>query len=75
MRLFKRNSETIEESTTTAECVHGVRVAHWDSAEDMGHEDRVSNYTCESCGARFSRDEDAALWPTAILTDAERDAA
>lgn len=31
------------------ECVHGTLIPRWDSLDDMGKEDRVSTYTCESC--------------------------
>ncbi len=35
-------------------CGHGTLIPRWDRAEDMGKEDRITSYTCESCGASLS---------------------
>jgi len=52
-------------------CVHGVRIAHWDSAGDMGHADRVSYFVCESCGATLTPEESQALDPAAPVRAAD----
>lgn len=36
------------------ECAHGALVPRWDSAEDMGKSDRISNYYCEGCSSTFT---------------------
>jgi hypothetical protein len=33
----------------------------WENADDMGHEDRVTEYRCQSCGQCFTPDEGRAL--------------
>ncbi|MSQ30307.1 MAG: hypothetical protein EXR68_07470 [Dehalococcoidia bacterium] len=33
----------------TAECLHLALAPRWDSAADMGHEDRATSYVCDSC--------------------------
>ncbi len=72
MRLLSRPKESDEQAQVeTLECVHGVRIPHWDNLDDMGHEDRVTHYTCESCGAQFTPAEDAALHPTDVLSSVE----
>ena len=35
-------------------CTHRVLIARWDRPEDMGHEDRIAGYKCESCHELFS---------------------
>jgi transposase-like protein len=45
-------------------CVHVTLVPKWNSVADMGHEDRVSSYTCESCGQSFTAAEGRALRET-----------
>lgn len=44
-----------------AECPHVALVPHWDSAEDIGHADKVVRYECESCKASFGREEGERL--------------
>ncbi len=39
------------------ECPHVILVPNWDMAEDTGDLEKVSRYTCEACGAGFSREE------------------
>ncbi len=43
------------------ECPHVTLVPNWDMAEDMGDLERLSRYTCEACGAGFSREESDQL--------------
>ena len=35
-------------------CAHVTLIPHWDSASDMGDHSKVSNWTCDACGATFS---------------------
>lgn len=59
--LFRQNSEEQEENTEAVICPHTVLAPHWDRAEDMPHEDRVSSYRCQSCGESFTAEEGRAL--------------
>ncbi len=43
------------------ECPHVALVPHWDSAEDIGHSEKVTRYECESCKASFAREEGERL--------------
>lgn len=62
-RLFGRKKEPrVEEAAAEAAvCPHTALVPRWDSAEDMGKEDKISGYRCEGCGDIFSREEGEAL--------------
>ncbi len=46
------------------ECIHGTLIPRWDRAEDMGYEDRVVSYTCESCSRSLTPDEARAIMAT-----------
>jgi hypothetical protein len=35
-------------------CSHRVLIARWDRIEDMGHEDRITGYKCETCDETFT---------------------
>ena len=39
---------------TAPSCSHRVLIARWDNPEDIGHEDRVTGYRCESCQELFT---------------------
>jgi len=60
-----------ESDGSDATCVHGVRIAHWDNAGDMGNADRVSYFVCESCGATLTPEESRALDPAAPVRAAD----
>jgi len=62
-RLFGgKKKETADDiAAAAAECPHTALVPRWDSAEDMGKEDRISRYRCEGCGNTFSREEGDSL--------------
>ena len=47
-------------------CPHGVMVPRWDSIDDIGHEDKVSYFTCESCDEKFSPEQAITLRATAV---------
>jgi hypothetical protein len=52
----------------TPPCPHAVLLPRWDSVADMGIEDRVTSFTCESCHEVFSPG-DARELQSASLTD------
>lgn len=62
-RLFggKKEEPAAEVTSIEAECPHTALVPRWDSAEDMGKEDKISGYRCEGCGNSFSREEGESL--------------
>jgi len=70
LTLF-RHEDRVDTEVPEHECVHGVRLAHWDDPSGMGHEEQVSSYTRESCGTHFTRAEDAALKPGEIVAQAD----
>ena len=49
-------------------CLHTTLTARWDSMADMGKEDKVTSYTCESCQQHFTPAEGRTL----RQTEAER---
>jgi hypothetical protein len=50
------------------ECMHVTLIPRWESADDIGKEDRASKYTCDTCGAEFARADAQEL----RRTEAER---
>ena len=62
-RLFRREETRAAEAPAVEvpPCPHVALIPHWDSAADMGKPDKASRYTCESCGAAFSREEGERL--------------
>ena len=42
-------------------CLHVILLPRWDSIDDMGNEEKVSSYVCESCGQSFSAEEGKEL--------------
>ena len=49
-------------------CPHTTLIPRWDQAADMGHEARVSSYTCEACQQHFTAQQGQRL----RQTEAER---
>lgn len=45
------------DAATETVCIHGTLVPRWDRVEDMGREDRVTSFTCESCSASLTPEE------------------
>jgi len=72
LTLFK-HEDRVDTEAPDHECIHGVRLAHWDDPSGMGHQDQVSYYTCESCGTHFTREEDADLRPTEVVAQADHE--
>lgn len=61
-KLFGGGKETATESApVTTQCPHTTLVPRWNTAEDMGKDDKISEYTCESCGSTFSAEEGRRL--------------
>ena len=67
MGLFSKKSTKPEEEApvTTLECPHTALMPRWDSVDDMGKDDKVVSYRCESCGETFSPEEGRRLMETA----------
>ena len=59
--LGKRRQQAQQSPEPPQECIHGVLVPHWDSVDDIGKDDRVAWYRCQSCYAMFSREEGERL--------------
>jgi hypothetical protein len=45
-------------------CPHITLVPHWEKATDMGHEDRASSYTCDTCHQVFTAEAGRSLRQT-----------
>ncbi len=60
-KLLHREKPQPTATVTNAPCAHITLVPKWDSVAEMGHEDRVSSYTCESCQQSFTAAEGRAL--------------
>ncbi len=59
---------TKEAGTSQPECPHVALVPHWDAVNDMGNQEKVTRYTCQSCNGSFSREEGQRM----IETEKER---
>ena len=59
MRLWKRRTReaSAAEQVEPRECPHVMLVPRWDSAADIGIEDRASAYLCDSCKRTFAPQE------------------
>lgn len=64
-KLFGRSGSDarVEElaAEQSVECPHGTLVPRWDSAEDLGKQDKITHYTCESCQKTLTPDEAAVI--------------
>jgi hypothetical protein len=63
-RLFgsSRGTEVAETKPPVAHgCPHTFMAPVWDSADDMGSEEKASSFTCTVCSERFSPAEAAEL--------------
>ncbi|MEX1022064.1 MAG: hypothetical protein WD058_02845 [Dehalococcoidia bacterium] len=36
------------------DCPHGTMIPRWDEAADMGKQDKISSYRCESCSQELT---------------------
>ena len=56
-KLLGRKPAGVAEPGTATEnppCPHTTLVPRWDSAADMGHEDKIAGYDCDSCKQHFT---------------------
>ena len=49
-----------------AECSHTRLAPKWDSAADMGKEDKITRFECESCRRTFSPEEGREIQATQL---------
>jgi hypothetical protein len=60
MSLLDRLRGNGHETTAVAEkrgCLHTALTPRWDQLDDIGHEDRISEYVCEGCGERLTPED------------------
>ncbi len=67
-KIFGKEEQAAAEAAPAKECTHSSLVPRWDDPADMGYEDKVTAYTCSSCGESFSPDQKTEL----ERADAER---
>ena len=62
-KLFgKGESETTpSQPEVKTTCLHTSLTGRWDSVGDMGNENKVTGWSCQSCGQDFSPAEGRAL--------------
>jgi hypothetical protein len=58
-------TETID-LEDSAVCMHGVLTPRWESIDEMGQEQKISGYKCQSCREEFEPDEAYWLWLRAV---------
>ena len=62
-KIFRRQpaatEPTVADSTTA--CIHAVLAPRWDDSAELGKEDKVSGYVCESCQSSFTKEEGLSL--------------
>lgn len=59
-KLFGREEKPVApraQEELDAPCPHVTLVPHWDTNDEIGSNEKVSRFSCEGCGADFSRDE------------------
>ena len=63
-KILRRHSHEDEPEaavTDASKCAHAVIVPRWDRVDDIGNEDNVSGYRCETCSADFTPEEGREL--------------
>jgi len=64
-KLFGSKTRVEEAATAIAvSCPHAVLVPRWENVQDMGHEDKITRFMCESCHEEFAPDVAAQLRDT-----------
>jgi hypothetical protein len=58
---FAKQGRPIEVKDLPRECGHWELAPRWDSAADIGKEDRVTYYTCANCKENFTREQAVEL--------------
>lgn len=62
--LKKRRDEEPRADEPKLECEHVTLIPRWDSAADIGHDDRATSFNCEACGAQFTPEQAQGLRAT-----------
>lgn len=62
-KLFGKTDDdaAVRAAVDSAECPHTTLTPRWDSADDIGNEDRAVSYRCEGCQTVFSREQAQTL--------------
>ena len=63
-KFFGKGSKEAETSTIVVDCPHAVLVPRWENVKDMGHEDKITRYSCEACHEEFEPEEAMRLRET-----------
>ena len=63
MGLFRRkhSEPEVDEREETVECPHIALSPRWENPEDMGHEDRATNFICQACGSSLTPEQARAV--------------
>jgi hypothetical protein len=56
-KVTSRGTPSALGETSETSCPHTALVPRWDSAEDMGKQDRATAYFCEGCERTFTAEE------------------
>jgi len=57
MSLLNKFRSRPHEGAAVAEkpaCLHTTLTPRWDELDDIGHDDRITEYVCESCGTAIT---------------------
>ena len=65
-KIFGGKKEKGIEAMEAPPCPHAVLMPRWDSAADMGFEDRATSFTCEACHMVFTPEEAQLLRETSV---------
>ena len=60
-KLFGKSEEKPAAEQPQVVCLHTVLLPRWDSVDDMGKQDRITGYSCQSCGETFTALEGRTL--------------
>ena len=65
-KILRRHPAEEAEEATAAEagCVHAVLAPKWERVADMGNEENVSSFLCETCNESFTPEEGHRLQET-----------
>ena len=58
---FAKQGKPVEAKDLPHECGHWELAPRWNSAADIGKEDRVTYYTCGNCKENFTREQAAEM--------------
>jgi hypothetical protein len=67
-KVFNRGKSTTTAVAEPAACPHTTLIPRWESVGEMGQEDKVTSYTCQTCNCSFTAAEGRAL----LASEAER---